>query len=212
MEPLRKKAWDMSPYELNRLPYDTINNSTEITVSSGTFDSEFKYPICFDLLKKTMTTEECLHRFCYDCIVASLRWNRECPKCRKKLVSKRSLRPDSNFDSIISKLYPNRDEYETHQKREFAEFKKNHSKSQAAMVKSIMEGITLQAQHRQLHSKRHRDTDGNANVSCGVNSASTSTLPNKRGSGKFFYPDMAFISIYLAYFKLLSLCIDNYVS
>lgn len=29
--------------------------------------------------------------------------NKECPTCRKKLVSKRSLRPDPNFDALISK-------------------------------------------------------------------------------------------------------------
>lgn len=30
--------------------------------------------------------------------------NKECPTCRKKLVSKRSLRPDPNFDALISKF------------------------------------------------------------------------------------------------------------
>lgn len=30
--------------------------------------------------------------------------NKECPTCRKKLVSKRSLRPDPNFDALISKV------------------------------------------------------------------------------------------------------------
>ena len=46
--------------------------------------------------------EECLHRFCEDCITAALRrGNKECPTCRKKLVSRRSLRQDSNFDALI---------------------------------------------------------------------------------------------------------------
>lgn len=64
-------------------------------------------PICLDMLKKTMTTKECLHRFCSDCIITALRsGNKECPTCRKKLVSKRSLRPDPNFDCLISvRLY-----------------------------------------------------------------------------------------------------------
>ena len=30
--------------------------------------------------------------------------NKECPTCRKKLISKRSLRPDPNFDALISKV------------------------------------------------------------------------------------------------------------
>lgn len=60
-------------------------------------------PICLDMLKKTMTTKECLHRFCSECIITALRsGNKECPTCRKKLVSKRSLRPDPNFDYLIS--------------------------------------------------------------------------------------------------------------
>ena len=35
----------------------------------------------------------------------SLCSNKECPTCRKKLVSKRSLRADPNFDKLISKVY-----------------------------------------------------------------------------------------------------------
>ena len=36
--------------------------------------------------------------------------NKECPTCRKKLVSKRSLRPDPNFDQLVAKLFPDKDE------------------------------------------------------------------------------------------------------
>ena len=32
--------------------------------------------------------------------------NKECPTCRKKLVSKRSLRADPNFDALIAKVKP----------------------------------------------------------------------------------------------------------
>ena len=46
--------------------------------------------------------------------------NKECPTCRKKLVSKRSLRPDPNFDALIAKIYPNRDDYNAHQERVLA--------------------------------------------------------------------------------------------
>lgn len=67
------------------------------------FEFLHRCPICLDMLKKTMTTKECLHRFCSDCIITALRsGNKECPTCRKKLVSKRSLRPDPNFDCLIS--------------------------------------------------------------------------------------------------------------
>lgn len=62
--------------------------------------------------------------------------NKECPTCRKKLVSKRSLRADPNFDKLIAKvgkllfnvdliftlmfafqIYPNRDELNAQQVR-----------------------------------------------------------------------------------------------
>lgn len=41
--------------------------------------------------------------------------NKECPTCRKKLVSKRSLRPDPNFDSLISKVIYNNFSCKLHQ-------------------------------------------------------------------------------------------------
>ena len=34
----------------------------------------------------------------------ALHSNKECPTCRKKLVSKRSLRADPNFDALIAKV------------------------------------------------------------------------------------------------------------
>lgn len=148
-------------------------------------------PICLDMLKKTMTTKECLHRFCSDCIITALRsGNKECPTCRKKLVSKRSLRPDPNFDLLISKIYPSRDEYEAIQERVLA--KVNQSHSQQALVNSITEGIKSQSQNRPQrkqqksneesgsvggngnsgHHREHRDS-GNS-----TNSNATSTTVN----------------------------------
>ena len=43
--------------------------------------------------------------------------NKECPTCRKKLVSKRSLRPDPNFDQLVAKIFPDREEYEEQQEK-----------------------------------------------------------------------------------------------
>ena len=65
-----------------------------------------------------MTTKECLHRFCAECIITALRsGNKECPTCRKKLVSKRSLRPDPNFDQLVAKLFPDKEECEEEQEK-----------------------------------------------------------------------------------------------
>ncbi|XP_022168175.1 E3 ubiquitin-protein ligase RING1-like isoform X2 [Myzus persicae] len=135
-------------------------------------------PICLDMLKKTMTTKECLHRFCSDCIVTALRsGNKECPTCRKKLVSKRSLRPDPNFDLLISKIYPSRDEYEAHQTRVLEKLNKSHS--QANLVQSINEGIKIQTQNRLQRTKKNQDELNESS-----SSSTLKTSSNNLGLGK----------------------------
>uniref|UniRef100_A0A4W4E4P0 RING-type E3 ubiquitin transferase n=1 Tax=Electrophorus electricus TaxID=8005 RepID=A0A4W4E4P0_ELEEL len=138
------KPWELSLYELHRTPQEAIMDGTEIAVSPRSLHSELMCPICLDMLKNTMTTKECLHRFCSECIVTALRsGNKECPTCRKKLVSKRSLRRDPNFDALISKIYPSRDEYEAHQDRVLEQLSRLHNK--AALSSSIEEGLRMQA-------------------------------------------------------------------
>eukprot|EP00064_Thunnus_orientalis_P025207 superscaffoldBa00012175_g25547 len=122
-------------------------DGTEVAVSPRSLHSELMCPICLDMLKNTMTTKECLHRFCSDCIVTALRsGNKECPTCRKKLVSRRSLRRDSNFDALISKIYPSRDEYEAHQRSVLERLNRLHNKE--ALSSSIEEGLRQQARYR----------------------------------------------------------------
>ncbi|XP_018340507.1 PREDICTED: E3 ubiquitin-protein ligase RING1 isoform X2 [Trachymyrmex septentrionalis] len=174
------KTWELSLYELHRTPQDAITDNTEIAVSPRSLHSELMCPICLDMLKKTMTTKECLHRFCSDCIITALRsGNKECPTCRKKLVSKRSLRPDPNFDLLISKIYPSRDEYEAHQERVLAKLNKSHS--QAALVNSITEGIKLQSQNRPQRSRKNANESENASNATSYNNTpniSAPTTPN----------------------------------
>lgn len=119
-------------------------------------------PICLDMLKNTMTTKECLHRFCQECIITALRsGNKECPTCRKKLVSKRSLRADPNFDMLIAKIYPSRDEYEAHQERVLAKLNKQHSQ---ALAHSIEEGMRMQALNRGQRVRKHGAEEVNPNA------------------------------------------------
>jgi len=130
------KTWELSLYERNRKPQEALTDNTEIAVSPRSLHSELMCPICLDMLKNTMTTKECLHRFCYDCIITALRsGNKECPTCRKKLVSKRSLRADPNFDALIAKIYPCRDEYEAHQERVLAKLNKQITPGEGAGVR-----------------------------------------------------------------------------
>jgi len=144
------KSWQLSLYDQHRTPHEPITDGTEITVSPRSLNSELMCPICLDMLKNTMTTKECLHRFCQECITTALRsGNKECPTCRKKLVSKRSLRPDPNFDALISKLYPDRKEYEAMQERALARLSKHYNTE--ALQKNIEEGMKYQAQLRKMH-------------------------------------------------------------
>lgn len=155
------KTWELSLYELHRSPQEAILDGTEVAVSPRALHSELMCPICLDMLKNTMTTKECLHRFCSDCIVTALRsGNKECPTCRKKLVSRRSLRRDSNFDALISKIYPSRDEYEAHQRRVIERLNRLHN--QEALSSSIEEGLRQQARHRSernLRVKKPHESD-----------------------------------------------------
>ncbi|CAI5692114.1 E3 ubiquitin-protein ligase RING2-A isoform X1 [Oreochromis niloticus] len=147
------KTWELSLYELHRSPQEAIMDGTEVAVSPRSLHSELMCPICLDMLKNTMTTKECLHRFCSDCIVTALRsGNKECPTCRKKLVSRRSLRRDSNFDALISKIYPSRDEYEAHQRRVIERLNRLHNKE--ALSSSIEEGLRQQARYRSERNHR----------------------------------------------------------
>ncbi len=150
------KSWELSLYELNRQPQPVITDCTEIAVSPRSLHSELMCPICLDMLKTTMTTKECLHRFCQDCIITALRsGNKECPTCRKKLVSKRSLRPDPNFDALISKIYPSREDYEQQQERVMAKVNKHNFHA------NIEETLRMQALNRARGGKKLAgDTEG----------------------------------------------------
>uniref|UniRef100_A0A3P8SNH3 E3 ubiquitin-protein ligase RING2 n=1 Tax=Amphiprion percula TaxID=161767 RepID=A0A3P8SNH3_AMPPE len=72
VQPL-SKTWELSLYELQRTPQEAITDGLEIAVSPRSLHSELMCPICLDMLKNTMTTKECLHRFCADCIITALR-------------------------------------------------------------------------------------------------------------------------------------------
>ncbi|XP_038180083.1 E3 ubiquitin-protein ligase RING2-like [Arvicola amphibius] len=155
------KTWELSLYESQRTPQAAITDGlhiADIAVSPRSLHRELMCPICLDILKKTMTTKECLHRFCADCIITALRrGNKECPTCRTKLVSKRSLRPDPNFDALISIIYPSREEYEAQQERVLARINKHNS--QQALNLSTEGGPKTQATSRLQRGKKPRVED-----------------------------------------------------
>ncbi|KAL7062194.1 hypothetical protein AAHC03_0663 [Spirometra sp. Aus1] len=158
MENAPMKNWELTLYELQRKPQEPITDGTEIAVSPRSLQSELMCPICLDILKVTMTTKECLHRFCSECIVTALRsGNKECPTCRKKLVSKRSLRRDPNFDALIAKIYPSREEYEAQQDKVLAKLNKQHRS--AVMTHSIDQQMGFEGHHSDLLYRSRRNLE-----------------------------------------------------
>jgi len=157
MAELVGKTWDLSLYELHRTPHEAITDGTDIAVSPKSLQAELTCPICLDMLTSTMTTKECLHRFCAECIITALRsGNKECPTCRKKLVSKRSLRPDPNFDQLVAKIFPDREEYEEQQEKALAILSKNHSQQ---LMSTIGDAIKAQAAHVKMINKKKNLSD-----------------------------------------------------
>ena len=129
------------------MPHAAITDDTEVIVAPRSLTAELCCAICLDLLTQTTITKECLHRFCHDCITAAItRGNRECPTCRKKLASRRCLRADPNFDALIAKIYPSREEYNLSQTRAMERFSRQCSTE--ALQRSIQEGIRAQAKLR----------------------------------------------------------------
>lgn len=68
-----------------------------------TLELYLECPICLDILEDTHVVPACQHRFCGKCIQESLRkCNNECPTCRVHVSTKRSLRTDEVFESLVS--------------------------------------------------------------------------------------------------------------
>lgn len=183
------KTLELSDYDVQRRPHKAITDSSEIRISTRLLSAELCCPICLDLLTTTMTTKECLHRFCSECITtALLRGNKECPTCRKKLVSKRSLRPDPNFDALINKIWPDRQIYEQMQQKAMDMFHQQNNVE--ALQKSIEAGMKAQAANRRqrvqgsydYERKRRRPRAENQDRSSN-NSPSTNS-PEGSGEGE----------------------------
>ena len=99
-------------------------------------------PICLSYMKKTYIVMECLHRFCGDCIQKCLRMGmKECPSCRVHIPSRRSLRPDTTYDTIMEAMYGDIDNLEAREAAEIAKFNRrnnmNNSYSRSRHLKKL---------------------------------------------------------------------------
>ncbi|KAJ9562906.1 hypothetical protein OSB04_008066 [Centaurea solstitialis] len=82
---------------------------------------EFMCPICLGILKETKTFNDCLHRFCGECINKALNSRKGCPSCRKSYGTNRVLRDDPNMDSIIALVFGDLSKYEAENNRDTQE-------------------------------------------------------------------------------------------
>ena len=88
-------------YDIERKPREM--RTTICRKPLDTLDTLFHCPVCLGYMKKTFIVMECLHRFCGECIQKCLRLGKkECPSCRVHIPSRRSLRPDLNYDALVS--------------------------------------------------------------------------------------------------------------
>ncbi|KAK9150189.1 hypothetical protein Syun_008498 [Stephania yunnanensis] len=109
-----------------------------ILVKLSEIRKEVQCPICLGIIRKTRTVMECLHRFCRECIDKSMRLgNNECPACRTHCASRRSLRDDPNYDSLIAALYPDIDKYEEEELAFREEEKVRNKQIQASIAQTF---------------------------------------------------------------------------
>mmetsp|Transcript_17941 Transcript_17941/g.40706 ORF Transcript_17941/g.40706 Transcript_17941/m.40706 type:complete len:492 (-) Transcript_17941:139-1614(-) len=132
------------------------DDSTAISkIPARILNAELTCPICLSIVRSTHTFMECLHRFCQECIEKYLRLGqKECPKCRVKVSSRRALRPDPQFDKLIQAFYPDIDAYE--EKEE--EFISKVNAESHTIAAAVEEGLRRQSQAASGRSK-DRDTD-----------------------------------------------------
>lgn len=67
---------------LNKTIFPKIN----YTIADNYLKNKNKFlcPICYQYKSNGYTTNECIHKFCYNCLVRWSKFKKECPCCRIK--------------------------------------------------------------------------------------------------------------------------------
>ncbi|BAM41721.1 uncharacterized protein TOT_040000102 [Theileria orientalis strain Shintoku] len=91
-----------------RIPNQAKYEDIDATLNGSGLREEISCPICSGIVLRCVVIKTCLHRFCLNCIQKCVRIGlHECPKCRKHVPSKRFLKADPIYDSIISRIVTN---------------------------------------------------------------------------------------------------------
>lgn len=111
--PHQHAVLEQPPQEHPKSEMEIVESGTDpeqfdefLDVSLSDLRGYLECQICLGIIKNTRTVMGCLHRFCKECIDKHIRMgNNECPTCKEHCASRRSLRDDVVFDSIISAVY-----------------------------------------------------------------------------------------------------------
>ncbi|ETO65443.1 hypothetical protein F444_17232 [Phytophthora nicotianae P1976] len=156
----------------------TDPNATK-TLSIRQLNADLTCPICLGIIKETMVVMECLHRFCGECISTAIRQSkRECPSCRIHIPSKRSLRPDTNFDALIRKIHPNLAEFERNEDQIIEQLNRTRH-FHNAYTESTRKGVLSQAATRRNGRKK---TEEATSASSSPSNTSSPPVGEKRSS------------------------------
>jgi len=147
-------------YDVHRKPHQVVQDPyARVRMPIKTLWSEFHCPVCLGYMKKTSLVMECLHRFCGECIQKCLRvGKKECPSCRINIPSRRSLRPDPNFDKLIEDLYGDIDALEKHEEEEIATLNKTKNMNNA-YAESRKLGVMKQSIHRKKGGTKRKSSE-----------------------------------------------------
>ena len=156
---------------------------TVIDMDTDDINVDLNCPICLGVIRKTVTTIECLHRFCTECIEKSLRLGqKECPTCRIKCPSRRFLRPDPNFDALIAAVYPDLDKWEMSEFARIDELNKNHTANHQELLKNLKE---MQEDQKTVRKQRAGRADYiyNGDVGSALTDIAAARMGGASGSG-----------------------------
>lgn len=117
----------------------------------------FQCPVCLGYMKKTFIVMECLHRFCGGCIQKCLRvGKKECPSCRVHIPSRRSLRPDSNYDALMTKIFGDVEALESVEDKSIETYNRRNNMNNAYTTRRSRD-MYEQEKNRKMKYNKNRD-------------------------------------------------------
>lgn len=95
-----------------RLPQGYEHKTIEPKTAAMLVENYFYCQICGELFRRPKTIKPCLHKCCSDCISEYIRkYRKECPFCRDEVLSKRTLREDPRFVSVLEAFIKDEQEF-----------------------------------------------------------------------------------------------------